>query len=136
MAEPLEIQPVPDAGKPIGEHKSRTRDVLETLLKNRLSVVGLVILALFVVAGVFGDALAPYGINEVNIADRLQGPSGAHIFGTDELGRDVFTRVLVAARSSMMVGFVAVGISLGAGVPIGLVAGCYVRWADAFLMRL
>lgn len=136
MAEPLEIQPVPDAGKPIGEHKSRTRDVLETLLKNRLSVVGLVILALFVVAGAFGNALAPYGINEINVPDRLQGPSGAHIFGTDELGRDVFSRVLVAARSSLYVGFVAVGISLGAGVPIGLVAGFYGKWADAFLMRL
>lgn len=132
MTESHEFQP---AGRPIGEHKSRTQDVLGILLKNRLSVVGLVILGLFVVAGVSGDALAPYGINEVIVTDRLQGPSAAHIFGTDELGRDVFSRVLVAARSSMIVGFVAVGISLGAGVPIGLVAGFYGRWADAFLMR-
>lgn len=124
------------AGRPIAEHKSRTRDVLGTLLKNRLSVIGLIILVLFVIAGVFGEALAPYGINEVNVPDRLMPPSTAHWFGTDELGRDVYSRVLVAARSSMVVGFVAVAISLGAGVPIGLVAGFYGKGVDAFFMRL
>lgn len=128
--------PTSTAGRPVGQHKSRLRDVGETLVKNRLAVVGLVILVLFVVAGVFGEVLAPYGINDVSIGDRLMGPSAAHLFGTDELGRDVFSRVLVAARSSLVVGAVAVGISLGAGVPIGLLAGFYGRWVDASLMRL
>lgn len=108
---------------------------LRAILANRLAVVGLVVLAALVVAAVLGPTLAPYGINEVNVADRLQGPSWSHLFGTDELGRDVFSRVLVAARVSLEVGFIAVGISLVAGVLLGLVAGFYGGIVDDAIMR-
>ncbi len=115
---------------------SRTRETLQILLANRLAVVGLCVLALLVVVGVIGEAVAPYGINDIDIANRLTGPSGAHWFGTDELGRDVFTRVLVAARVSLQVGFIAVGFALAVGVPVGLVAGYYRGTIDAVLMRI
>lgn len=115
---------------------SRLRETIQVLLANRLAVVGLVILTLLVFVGIFGTLIAPYEINEINISGRLQGPSGEHWFGTDELGRDIFTRVLVAARVSLQVGFIAVGFALGAGVPIGLVAGYYRGAVDAVLMRL
>jgi peptide/nickel transport system permease protein len=79
--------------------------------------------------------LAPYGPNTVDVAARLQGPSWHHLFGTDELGRDVFSRVLIGAAVSLKVGIVAVGISLVAGVLCGLLAGFYGGMIDDALMR-
>ena len=70
------------------------------------------------------------------MASRLQGPSLSHPFGTDELGRDVLSRVLIAARASLLVGLVSVGIALTAGVVLGLVAGFYGRRVDDVVMRL
>jgi peptide/nickel transport system permease protein len=115
--------------------RSRTRATLETLLRNRLAVVGLVILALLILVAVFAPLIAPFGINDVDVVNRLQSPSWSHLFGTDELGRDVFSRVVIASRVSLRVGFVSVGIALGLGVPIGLVSGFYGGWTDAGLMR-
>ncbi len=114
---------------------SRARETIAALLSNRLSVAGLVVLAILIILGLFGAGLAPYEINEINIANRLQGPSAEHWFGTDELGRDVFSRVLVAARVSLQVGFIAVGFAMSLGIPIGLLAGYYRKWVDATLMR-
>src|SRR5690606_31414548 len=70
-----------------------------------------------------------------SIPDRLQPPSGDHWFGTDELGRDIFARVVLGAEVSLRVGLVAVGVSLFAGTVIGLIAGYYGRWLDDSLMR-
>lgn len=120
------------AAKPV----SRTRETLQTLMANKLAVAGLVVLTILVFAGIFGEAIAPYGINDIDIPNRLTGPSADHWFGTDELGRDVFSRVLVAARVSLQVGFIAVGFALVVGVPIGLVAGYYRGGIDSVLMRM
>lgn len=127
--------PAHDAGEPITEHRSQLRVTFDTVMRNRLAVIGLVILALLVLAAILGPTIAPYDINDVNISDRLQGPSSAHWFGTDELGRDVFSRVLVGARVSLTVGFIAVGIAVIVGVPIGLVAGFFGGATDSWLMR-
>ncbi len=115
--------------------QSQWRATLSALVANRLAVVGLVVLALLVVAAIGGEALAPYGENAIDVSNRLSPPSTAHFFGTDELGRDVFSRVLIAARASLVVGFVAVGVALLLGVPIGLIAGFYRGSTDAVLMR-
>jgi peptide/nickel transport system permease protein len=115
--------------------RSTSREVTRALLTHRLALLGLAVLALLVVTAVAGRALAPYGPNEVDVANRLQGPSLSHLFGTDELGRDVLSRVLVAARASLLVGLVSVGIALTAGVVLGLVAGFYGRWVDDVVMR-
>ena len=116
--------------------RSRTAEVWGTLISNRLAVLGLVILAVLVLAALFGRAAAPYDPNATNVVDRLQPPSISHPFGTDELGRDILSRVLAGARVSLQVGFIAVGISLFAGVPLGLVAGFYGRRIDDIIMRL
>ena len=97
------------------------------MIANRLALVGLVVLGLLVLAAAFGPTLAPYGANEQAVLDRFNGISWDHWFGTDDLGRDVFSRVLIASRGSLQVGVIAVGIALGLGVPIGLVAGYYGR---------
>ncbi|MFW6091280.1 MAG: ABC transporter permease [Actinomycetota bacterium] len=100
-----------------------------------MAVVSGLVLAVLVVAAVLGERLVPQDAFEPVIGDRLLPPSGTHWFGTDELGRDVFSRVLLGAEVSLQVGFVAVGISLLAGTVIGLLAGYYGRWLDDGLMR-
>jgi len=115
---------------------SQTRETIHALLANKLAVAGLVVLGLLIIVGIFGKALAPYGLNDIDIPNRLSGPSALHWFGTDNLGRDTLTRILIAARVSLQVGFIAVGFALVVGVPIGLIAGYYRGAVDSALMRL
>jgi peptide/nickel transport system permease protein len=124
-------EPLPPKAAP----RSTSREVARALLQHKLAVVGLGVLGLLVAAAVLGSALAPYGPNELDVKNRLAAPSLQHPFGTDELGRDVLSRVLVAARLSLVVGAVAVGIALAVGVTLGLVAGFYGRWVDDVVMR-
>jgi len=115
--------------------ESTGRRVLDALRRDPLAVGGTIVLVLLVVVGVAGPWLAPAGVNDVDVDQMLRPPSGAHPFGTDELGRDVLSRVLVAARVSLQVGAVSVGIALVAGVMLGLFAGYYRGWLDSVLMR-
>ncbi|MEX0836247.1 MAG: ABC transporter permease [Nitriliruptor sp.] len=121
---------------PRGRATPRWRQTLSLLVTNRLAAAGLVVLVLVVVAAAVGPWIAPFGVNEQNLVERLSGPSTTHLFGTDELGRDVFSRVVYGARVSLQVGLVSVGLSLVAGTIIGLVAGYRGGWVDAVLMRL
>lgn len=114
---------------------SPARETWRILVQNRLAVFGLVVLALVVMAAVLGETVAPYDPIRVNVPERLQGPSLQHPFGTDNLGRDVFSRVIVGARVSLQVGFIAVSISLLLGVLIGLVSGYFAGGLDSVLMR-
>ncbi|WP_309229385.1 ABC transporter permease [Blastococcus sp. TML/M2B] len=84
---------------------------------------------------VFDETIAPQGPNETSIPDRLQPPSWEHLFGTDDLGRDIFSRVVLGTGVSLRVGFLAVGIALVIGTVVGLLAGFYGRWVDDVLMR-
>ncbi|WBB76585.1 ABC transporter permease [Micromonospora sp. WMMD1128] len=118
-----------------GASESTGRRVLDALRRDPLAVGGTVVLLLLVVVGVAGPWLAPAGVNDVDVDQMLRPPSGSHLFGTDELGRDVLSRVLVAARVSLEVGAVSVGIALVAGVTLGLFAGYYRGWLDSVLMR-
>src|SRR5690606_41752830 len=97
--------------------------LLRALVRNRLAAAALVVLAAFVVVALVGDRVAPYGPNEVSSADKLRAPSLEHPFGTDQLGRDVLSRVLIGAEPSLRVGLVAGGVALVAGVVLGLAAG-------------
>lgn len=124
------------AGQLADPLRSRRAEVWSAVLANRLALVGLVVLGVLAVMAVIGSWVAPYGVNEQSIPDRFSGPSLDHWFGADDLGRDVFSRVLVAARGSLQVGAIAVGIAVVLGVPIGLVAGYYGGVIDAVGMRL
>ncbi len=108
---------------------------LRMLVSNRVTAAGLVILLVVILLALFGRWIAPYGANDIDVVNALQPPSGAHLFGTDELGRDVFSRVVLSARISLMVGLVAVGIALVVGVAVGLVAGFFGGWLDTVIMR-
>ncbi|MCC4908903.1 ABC transporter permease [Microbacterium sp. cx-59] len=105
-------------------------------LSNPISVVSASVLALIVIASVLAPWIAPYGINEIDVAGALAPPSGAHWFGTDELGRDVFSRVLAAGSTSLSIAAVAVLFALVVGVGLGAVAGYRGGWTDAAIMRV
>lgn len=126
-----------DSSAEAARHKrpSERWRTLRRFLGNRLSTAGaLLILALIVVA-VAGEWLAPHDPNAINMAARIQPPSATHPFGTDDFGRDVFSRVLVGARVSLLVGLIAVSISLTVGTTLGLMSGFYGKWIDEAIMR-
>ena len=106
------------------------------LLGNPVTVVSVAILIVITFAAVTANWIAPYGINDVNVPDALQGPSAAHWFGTDELGRDVFSRVLVATQASMRVAVISVAFAVVVGVTIGVVSGYRGGWLDTVFMRI
>lgn len=105
------------------------------LLGNPVTVVSAVVLLVVAVVAVAATWIAPYGVNDVDVPNALQAPSGAHWFGTDELGRDVLSRVLVAVQASMQVALVSVGFAAVVGVTIGIVAGYRGGWLDTVFMR-
>jgi peptide/nickel transport system permease protein len=106
------------------------------LLGNPVTVVSGAILIVIAVVALTADWIAPFGVNDVNVPDALQGPSGAHWFGTDELGRDVFSRVLVATQASLRVAVISVAFAVVVGVTIGVVSGYRGGWLDTIFMRV
>lgn len=104
-------------------------------LVNKLALIGLVVVCLLGVASVLAPIISPYNPTAIDLDNVLSPPSIKHPFGTDDLGRDVMSRMLFGGRVSLKVGFVAVGISLLIGVVIGAMAGYYGGWVDAVLMR-
>jgi len=103
--------------------------------KNKLAVGGLVVIVItFLIAG-FASFMAPQDPGKTDVSVKLHPPSSQHVLGTDQLGRDVFSRMLYGSRISLSVGFVAVAISILIGVLVGALAGYYGGWADSFLMR-
>ncbi|MEW6569874.1 MAG: oligopeptide ABC transporter permease [Nitrospirota bacterium] len=103
--------------------------------KNKLSVVGAIVVILLITISVFASYLSPYDPTQIDVYNVLSPPSKVHLLGTDELGRDLFSRIIWGSRVSLKVGFVAVGIALIIGVIIGSVAGFYGGKVDAILMR-
>jgi peptide/nickel transport system permease protein len=106
------------------------------LVSNRITVASVVVLAVMVAVALSAQWIAPYGINDVDVPSALQGPGGTHWFGTDELGRDVLSRVLVAIQASMRVAVVSVAFAVVVGVTIGVVAGYRGGWLDTVFMRV
>ena len=99
------------------------RDLLARLIHARLAGVGLVIIAVFVLSAVLANRIAPYSPTKQKIVESLKPPSAAHWLGTDELGRDIFSRVLYGGRVSLQVGVVSVGLAMLVGTTLGLMAG-------------
>ena len=98
-----------------------------------LSTVGAVLVIVFVACALFAPWIAPYDPANIDLPSRLAPPSGAHWFGTDELGRDILSRVIFGARISMLVGSCVVAASLSLGLIFGSIAGYYGGMTDRFL---
>ncbi|HOM29896.1 MAG TPA: ABC transporter permease, partial [Deltaproteobacteria bacterium] len=110
-------------------------EFLRRLLRDRLAVAGLVIVIAFFALSTLTPLIAPYDPSAIDVDNILAPPSSKHLFGTDELGRDVFTRMLYGAGISLKVGFVAVGISVLVGTLLGALAGYYGGFVDTLVMR-
>lgn len=118
--------------------RSQWVEVWRRLKRNKMAVLGLIILIILVLLAVFADVIANYDnvVIKQNLAHRLQGPSAAHWLGTDEFGRDIFARLVHGTRVSLQVGIVAVGISIVIGGILGAVAGYYGEKLDNTIMRI
>lgn len=104
-------------------------------LRNRAALFGLIVILTLIVLAVFATTLAPYDWKKQDIINRFQRPSADHWLGTDELGRDIFSRILYGARYSLTMGIAAVGVSFAVGTLLGTIAGFY-RRLDTVVMRL
>jgi peptide/nickel transport system permease protein len=100
--------------------------------RNMLASIGMVLVAVFIIFALFAPWIAPQNPSNIDLPSRLQSPSGAHWFGTDELGRDIFSRVIYGARISMLVGSSVVAGSLLLGLILGSIAGYYGGLSDRF----
>ncbi|GAB1401636.1 ABC transporter permease [Elusimicrobiota bacterium] len=108
---------------------------MKKLLKNKFAVLGLSLIMLLVITAIFAPVIAPYTQSEQNLYERLLPPSQQHLFGTDDLGRDVFSRMLYGSRISLAVGFIAVLIILIIGTFLGIIAGYFGGKIDSVIMR-
>lgn len=113
---------------------SRSRKTLGRLVRHKSAMLGLSILIVLVLAALLAPLIAPYDPTKIS-RDVMQAPSLNHLMGTDNLGRDVFTRVLYGARISLQMGFIAVAIAASIGTLIGVISGTYGGWVDGFFMR-
>jgi peptide/nickel transport system permease protein len=104
--------------------------------RHRLALLGMFGLVVIFGAGIFAGRVAPYGFAEIDLNHILQGPTHAHYFGTDDLGRDQFSRVLWGIRTSMEVGVFVAFVSTIVGLIVGAIAGYYGGWLDNLLMRV
>lgn len=119
------------------QKKSMTKELWLRFMKNKTAVAGLIIFFAIVLVAILAPLIADYStvVIKVNIKERLQSPSMAHIFGTDELGRDIFARIVHGARISLSIGLSAIGVSLLVGGFFGAVAGFYGGRLDNVIMR-
>lgn len=115
--------------------RDRRRKFFRAMFSRRVVIIGVVGTAFFVLCAIFASVLAPYDPNATDFSASLVGPCAAHLLGTDNLGRDVLSRLLYGSRVSLVVGVCAVAISCAIGTFIGMIAGYYGGWRDHLIMR-
>lgn len=121
-----------------GKQKKRGqwRDVWSRLCRNKVAMVSLILLLIIILAVIFSEFIAPYPYNQRDLTATFQFPSAQHIFGTDNLGRDIFSRVLVGGRVSLLVAFGSVALSAVVGCVLGAVAGYYGGKVEFTIMKI
>ena len=110
--------------------------LIKRISSDPLGLLGLCLVTLMVVSALGASIFAPYDPIQLNIMDRLQGPSANHILGTDQLGRDLFSRVLFGGQVALKVAFLTIGSALIVGVVLGMIAGYGPAWLDNSIMLL
>jgi peptide/nickel transport system permease protein len=110
--------------------------ILEGVVRDPLGLLGLIIVGTIVFAAIFATWIVPYDPIEMNIPDRMQGPSWSHLLGTDQLGRDTFSRVVMGGRVALKVALPAIFGAMAIGLTLGMIAGYGPKWLDNFLMLL
>lgn len=118
------------------KHTGPWYEVWKRLKRSKMAIIGLIILSFIIIIAIGADYIAPYGFDEQDLMNAFQSPSSDHWFGTDEFGRDIFSRVIYGSRVSLSVGFIAVGIALIIGGFLGALAGYYGGKIDNIIMRV
>ena len=131
-----EAKTSPRLARTVAARPVRRAGWLAGILKQRLALTGALIVAFFALVAIVGPRVAPYGPTQQHAQSRLQPPSSVHWLGTDEFGRDIFSRLLYGAGISFQVGVIAVGISGALGVLLGLISGYRGGWLDGALTLL
>lgn len=122
-----------DGGRP---WRSKAARLLSTCRKYYLGAAGALVLVLLVVIAVFAPFFATHNPAQIEAAARLQGPSAEHWFGTDNLGRDTYSRIIYGSRTSLTISFAAVGLGVVGGVALGLLSAYFRGWVDVLIQRL
>lgn len=124
--------------KPLVEEPliSPWREGWKNFKKNKVALIGLLIVVFFILIAFSANFIAPFGYNDQQFKDKLLPPSTKHWFGTDDFGRDIFSRVIYGARISLTVGFSSVVGSAIIGSFLGIIAGYYGKWLDAIISRI
>ena len=114
------------------------KESMYLLARNKLSLLAFAIIILLVLSAIFAPVIVPYpeDVYSTHIEQKLEAPSSEHIMGTDELGRDVFSRLVYGARVSISTALIAVGVALVIGIPLGALAGTFGGWVDNVIMRI
>ena len=124
-----------DLSSDIGEKDGIKEKLIRMCRQNHLAAFSAAVIVIIILLAIFAPVIAPYGEAQQDLTARLQGPSMAHLFGTDELGRDVFSRILYGSRVSLVVGIFPAIISLFIGIVLGLISGYFRGWIDYVIMR-
>lgn len=114
---------------------SQFKEMWHMLIQNKAAVVGMIIIIVLILIAIFGKYIQPYDPNVGELSQSLQAPSKAHILGTDEQGRDIFSRIIDGTKISLRVGIMAVAFALSIGTVLGAVAGYYGKKIDMIIMR-
>jgi peptide/nickel transport system permease protein len=115
---------------------STLRTVVQRFLHEPLGLLGLTLVALLLFTGIFADFIVPFEPNKMNIPDRMQAFSLTHLAGTDQMGRDIFSRIIKGSQIALIVGVSSIAISLIVGLALGMLAGYGPRWLDNALLLL
>jgi len=130
-----DVRPTADPAEKKVQH-GPWRDAARSFAKNKTALIGLCLVVFFVLLALVAPLIAPFDYKAQVLSDRLKPPSGEHWFGTDDLGRDIFSRVIYGARISLWVGLLSVVGSIVIGTLLGIIAGFYGKWVDMLISRV
>src|SRR5690349_16242800 len=109
---------------------------VRVFMKNRAAVLGLIIIILLIFGALFAKQIAPHDPNQISAMHRFEAPNTAYWFGTDEYGRDIFSRLLYGAQISLVIAFTSQIVAIFIGISLGLISGWFGGFVDDFVMRL
>jgi peptide/nickel transport system permease protein len=131
----VETSPPLEPSRVSQNYTSETRRFLRVMFSRWLVIFGVVVIVLLIITAMFAPLLAPYNPNKVNLPEMMQQPSAHHLMGTDEMGRDVLSRLIYGSRIAVLVGIVVVTLAGAIGMLLGLLAGYFGGWVETIIMR-
>ena len=121
---------------PVLKKRSAWKALLNHIRQDTLALIGIVLVTVIVGSAILAPYIVPHDPNKINVRYRLKGPSAEHLLGTDQLGRDVFSRIIMGSRIALRVALISIAIAGGIGLTLGMLAGYGPRWLDSILIVL